>query len=187
VRKLAILVAGMPGSGKSLFIEAARELGIPSASMGDSVRREAVRRGLRLDSETLASLSIELRREMGPQAVARLTLEYLPPSDVVVIEGVRSLDEVEFFKNSFRRVVLVSIHSSPKTRFKRLLERGRADDPRSWEEFLERDLRELKFGLGEVIALSDHMLVNEDMGKLEFVDLCKRALTRILSTRKAPN
>jgi dephospho-CoA kinase len=39
--------------------------------------------------------------------------------------------------------------------------RGRSDDPSNWEEFEERDLRELKVGLGEVIALADEMIVNE--------------------------
>ena len=35
------------------------------------------------------------------------------------------------------------------------------DDPKSWEGFVKRDLRELKVGLGDVIATADYMVINE--------------------------
>jgi len=58
-------------------------------------------------------------------------------------------------------VVTVALHASPKTRFQRLLSRNRSDDPKNWETFYERDIRELDVGLGHVIALADIVLVNE--------------------------
>ena len=39
--------------------------------------------------------------------------------------------------------------------------RGRSDDPKSWEEFADRDARELGVGIGDVIALAQEMLINE--------------------------
>ena len=36
------------------------------------------------------------------------------------------------------------------------------DDPETYDDFLVRDKRELGFGLGEVIATADYLLVNED-------------------------
>lgn len=178
--RCAILITGMPGSGKTLFTEAAKRLGLPVASMGDSVRLEAVRRGLSIDAATLAQLSRELREQRGPAAVAELTLSHIPPSPIVVIEGVRSLAEVELFRQHFDRVFVVSIHSSPAVRYQRLSSRGRSDDPKHWEEFAERDRRELAFGIGEVIALADYMLVNEGLEKDAFVKLCISVLTDIL-------
>jgi len=41
-----ILIAGMPGSGKSIVSSIARELGLPVYVMGDVVREEARRRGI---------------------------------------------------------------------------------------------------------------------------------------------
>ncbi|RLF06200.1 MAG: dephospho-CoA kinase [Thermoprotei archaeon] len=175
----------MPGSGKSILAEAARMLGIPVVSMGDAVRGEAKRRGLDLTPRTLAQLSLQLRESGGPAAIAELTLKHLPRGDIILIEGVRSLDEVERFKECFNRVVIVAVHSSPRTRFRRLLARRREDDPSSWEEFVERDRRELRFGLGEVIALSDYMLVNEDVSKRDFLHRCLELLRRLVSRELA--
>jgi dephospho-CoA kinase len=39
--------------------------------------------------------------------------------------------------------------------------RKRSDDPRTWKTFIERDLRELSVGLGDVIATADYMIINE--------------------------
>jgi len=58
-------------------------------------------------------------------------------------------------------VSVVAVHASPRTRYERLISRGRSDDPKNWEDFAERDLRELSVGIGNVIALAEEMLVNE--------------------------
>jgi len=184
-RWIAILVVGMPGSGKSVFSEAARELGIPAVSMGDVVRLEAAKRGLGQDAKTMAQLAKALREERGACAVAELALEHAPSAPVVVVEGVRSLEEVEFFRRAFEKVLVVAIHSSPRTRFNRLVARRREDDPRGWEEFVERDRRELAMGIGEVIALADYVLVNEGVSREEFLRSCKEWLSRVLTELRA--
>ena len=157
-----ICVAGMPGAGKSVFASAAKEFSIPVITMGDAIRMEAVKRGIPQTPETLGALMLELRKQEGPEAVAKRCLELLPKnSKTVVIEGVRSLEELKFFKEHCEKLHLIAIHASPKTRFKRLLARGRPDDPKDWRQFEERDFRELQVGLGSVIALADIMVVNE--------------------------
>lgn len=148
--------------------------------MGDAVRREAIRRGLGLDAQTLAQLSRELRRIGGAAAIAELTVEQRPGPSVLVVEGVRSPAEVEYFRQHFERVFVVAIHCSPKVRFQRLISRRRDDDPRSWEEFAERDERELELGVGEVIALADFMLINEGVSESAFIEECVMTLKRIL-------
>ena len=54
------------------------------------------------------------------------------------------------------------VHSSPETRYKRLNQRGRSDDSKEQKVFEERDKRELIVGLGQVIAMADYMLINEN-------------------------
>jgi len=160
--KLVVGVAGMPGAGKSVALNTARQMGYPIVVMGDEIREEAKRRGLEPTPENLGNLMLKLREEEGEAAVAKRCFPKIEGADqpVVFVDGVRSLHEVEEFKRHFP-FVLLAIHASPKTRFKRLSKRKRSDAPRSWESFRNRDFRELKVGLGNVIALADHLIVNE--------------------------
>ena len=159
-------MTGMPGSGKSVVARVAREMGFDVISMGDAVRAEARRRGLEPTGPNMRSLMLELRSERGPAAVAELCFPLIDKAGPeVLIEGIRSLEEVKAFKARYGQVVLIAVHSSPRTRFERLRARGRPDDPRDWQEFLKRDKTELSVGIGSAIAMADHMIVNE--GTLE--------------------
>ncbi|MDV3104851.1 dephospho-CoA kinase [Thermococcus waiotapuensis] len=164
---MIILVTGMPGSGKSKIVEEFERRGFPSVSMGDIVREETVKRGLELTKENVARVSIRLRQELGQNAIAKLAVEkvreLLKGSNVVVIDGVRSLDEVGTFRSAFpgEKIIIIAVHTPPRQRFERLRGRGREDDPKTWEDFEERDWKELKFGIGGVIAMADYMIVND--------------------------
>ncbi len=156
-----IVIAGMPGAGKSIISSAAKDLGLPVYNMGDVIREETVRIFGKITPETMRETSRIVREKHGKKYVAIKTIERIKEkSGTVVIDGTRSLDEIEAFRKK-GRVVIIAIHASPKTRFKRLLKRGRPGDPSSWEEFVKRDMVELGFGLGNVIALADYMIVNE--------------------------
>ncbi|ASJ07873.1 dephospho-CoA kinase [Thermococcus siculi] len=183
---MIIIVTGMPGSGKSRIVHEFERRGFPSVSMGDVVREETAKRGLALTKENVAKVSIRLRQELGQNAVAKLTVEkvreLLRESDVVVIDGVRSLDEVGTFRGAFpdEEIIIIAVHTPPHTRFERLRARGRHDDPQTWEDFEERDWKELKFGIGNVIAMADYMLVN-DGSKEEYEKRVNRLVDRILT------
>ncbi len=162
IMKLLILT-GMPGSGKSTVADAFRKVGVPVIIMGDVIRSEVESRGLEANPVNTREVMLELRKRDGPGAVAKRCVESLKKSssELLVIEGCRSLAEVDVFNGYAEKVWIVSIHSSPKTRLSRLRERGREDDPQDWTVFRERDLREISVGLGAVIALSDIVIINE--------------------------
>ena len=65
------------------------------------------------------------------------------------------------FKESFKDFIIVSVFANPMIRFERLKNRMREDDSQDYDGFAERDFRELGFGLGNVISLSDRMIINE--------------------------
>ncbi|MEM3526600.1 MAG: AAA family ATPase [Candidatus Jordarchaeaceae archaeon] len=163
MKKKIIALVGMPGCGKTVAVKAAKEKSIPVVSMGDVVREEVKVRGLEENPENLSKISKGLREEEGPQAVANRTLPKIEreKSSIVLVEGIRSLEEVEFFKRHYPDFTLVAIHASPETRFKRLCKRERADDSLDIKTFQERDNREIGFGLGAVMALADYVIVNE--------------------------
>ncbi len=178
--KKIIGVAGMPGAGKSLVVKAAYELGFKVVVMGDEVREEAKRRGIEATPENLGRLMLELREMEGPASIAKRCLRKIQKAkeDFVLVDGVRSMYEVEEFKKHFPNFILLAVHASPETRFRRLFKRRRSDDPVKWKNFVERDNRELKVGLGNVIALADYVLVNEG-GMEEFVEMAKQFLENV--------
>ncbi|MGQ9582713.1 MAG: AAA family ATPase [Thermoplasmatota archaeon] len=158
----ALVVTGMPGSGKSEAVRVAEEMGVPVARMGDMVREEVINRGFDITRANLASVASAARKKLGPDIWARRTLPRIPQAPLVVIDGCRSLEEADFLRRSLgRSVLVVAIHASPRSRWRRIKERGRRDDPASPEELRERDRQELEWGLGNLIATADVMLVNE--------------------------
>lgn len=103
-----------------------------------------------------------LRREKGESAVADLCLESIAETKAerVVIDGIRSMAEVDAFRRK-AKVLLVAVDASPERRFELLKERGRKDDPLTYEMFVERDKRELGVGIGRAIALADETVSNQ--------------------------
>lgn len=159
-RRKAVCVTGMPGSGKEGFLDVAQEMGLPVVRMGDVVREEAARRGLDGTDVSVGTMADAERRKHGPAVWARRTLERID-ADAVVIDGLRSRAELKAFRDGFDEVVVVAVHASPRTRHTRMTLRGREDDDLDTAGFQVRDQRELAWGLGEVIALADRMIVNE--------------------------
>jgi len=178
-RRILIGTTGMPGAGKDTIRKFIQKLGFQVIVMGDEVRLEAKRRGLDINPENLGKIMLEIRREEGPAAIAKRCIQKIRSIDssFILIDGIRSLHEVEEFRRIFPDFKVLAVHASPKTRFKRLLRRGREDDPKSWEDFMKRDMRELSVGLGDVIATADYMLVNEGT-KRELEEKLMRLLKR---------
>jgi dephospho-CoA kinase len=161
--KLVVGLAGMPGSGKSLVVEVALQRGYAVVAMGDIVREETRRRGLELNPINIGAVMLELRKTGGEGIIAEKCVPSIEQkaSRKLIVDGLRSLHEVDVFKTHFPGFSLVAIHSSPETRFNRLFRRRRSDDPDGWEVFRERDMRELSVGLGNAIAMAEHLIINE--------------------------
>jgi len=157
-----VAITGMPGAGKSTAAQALAKAGWKRVVMGDVIRAETKRRGLELDAKGTGKVMRLLRKERGESAVADLCLETISKTgaDRVVVDGIRSLAEVDAFRNK-AAVLLVAVDASPSRRFELLKERGRRDDPMTKGMFQERDLRELGVGIGEAIALADETVSNE--------------------------
>ena len=151
-----LCVVGMHGCGKSIFLTTARQYRYHIVSMGDAVRDETRKRGL--PPECHGDVAEALRKENGLAAVAWLVLDAITPD--CIVDGVRGLTEIDVFVQHYP-VEILAIHASPKTRFNRVKKRKRPGDPVSLKEFNERDKRELTFGIGNVIALADYVLINE--------------------------
>jgi dephospho-CoA kinase len=173
-KRLIVCITGMPGAGKSSVASFLEEKGFAVVTMGDVIREEAKRQGLEPTDVNLGKMMLKLRQDLGPGAVGHIVLQKLArdgdSSSKVVIDGIRSIAEVEVLKN-VGHVRLLAIHASQDTRFKRLKERGRADAPSNGNEFAVRDERELSVGVSESIALANEMISNNDLTTLEQLKL----------------
>ena len=178
--KVVVGLAGMPGSGKSLVVDAARELGYAIVVMGDVVREETAKRGLDLTPHNVGKVMLELRAEGGNTVVASKCIPKIEAQagTKVLVDGLRSLYEVDAFKQHFAKFAVLAVHASPEARFTRLSSRRRSDDPDGYEVFHERDMRELGVGLGNVIAMAEQLIVNDNSAE-KVKDKVKEALERI--------
>jgi len=168
----------MPGCGKEEILGVARELGYTIVRIGDVVREEAERRGLPITDEAVGGMAHAERQAHGLGIWAERTVPRIRGNRVVV-DGLRGRAELDVFRKAFGEgLVVVAVHASPKTRYERMLRRRRPDDAATIEAFRARDTRELSWGLGDVIATADLVLVNE--GSLEeFRRQAQAALERL--------
>ena len=183
-KRLIVCVTGMAGAGKSTAANAIAGIGFTLVNMGDVIREEATKRRLDPTDANVGSLMLELRRVNGARAVAELCIDKIETIEdrYVVVDGVRSLDEVETFRER-GRVLLVAAHASPARRYEYLRSRGRPDAPRDWDDFRVRDGRELSVGVGATVALADEVVPNNRLSLDEFrhkaIEVVKQAMTEV--------
>lgn len=163
---MVVAFVGYPASGKSEAARMAAELGIPVVCMGDVVRAEVERLGLKPTDEVLGAVGRKLREEEGMDAVARRCLplveELLESHEVVVVDGIRGIAEVRLFRDGLgARFRLVHIHSPFELRLRRIRTRGRSDAVLTQGELERRDERERAWGLDEAIDVADETIPNE--------------------------
>ncbi|MCK9565768.1 MAG: AAA family ATPase [Methanothrix sp.] len=122
---------GLPGSGKGEASQIARQHGLTVVVMGDVIRQEAARQGLEPTDQNLGRVGNALRAADGPDAVAKKTFEWAKTAGkgVVVVDGLRSQEEAEFFRTHSEEFHLVEVCAPVEARLKWLAARGRPDDP----------------------------------------------------------
>jgi dephospho-CoA kinase len=172
-----IAFTGMPASGKSEAVQLAKDKGIPVVRMGDLVWEETKRQGKPLNDKNVGSVANNMRKEYGMDIWAKRTVEKihsLKKSPHLVIDGVRNMEEIEYFKKELGLdFFVVAIDAPDELRRKRAIARGRTDDSKDLKDLEERDKREIRWGLQKVIADADIIIQNN--GSLE--ELKKQVLS----------
>ena len=158
---LVVGITGMPGAKKSVVAELLARYGFLPFELSTFIRESTVERGLIPTLHNLAEVSHQLREEYGADIIARTCWESVKcaASRSVVIDGIRSMDEVKYFRSVSPRFILLHIHASPETRFERAVKRR--IEPITPEEFYNTERYNLELGIGEVIALADYVIVND--------------------------
>ena len=95
--------------------------------------------------------------------------------NIVIVDGVRSIGEIDVLKK-IGNVKLLAIQASSETRFNFLSGRGRSDDPKTRENFEERDNREIGVGIDESIKIADKTITNHNLTIDELVNSAKETI-----------
>jgi dephospho-CoA kinase len=159
-----IAFTGMPASGKTEAVQLAKDKGIPVIRMGDLVWEETKRQGKPVDDKHVGSVANTMRERNGMDVWAKRTVEKirsLNNPSYLVIDGVRNMEEIEFFKKELKSdFFVIAIDAHDELRRKRLLTRRRSDDSTNMKTIEERDQREIQWGLQKVIAKADIKILN---------------------------
>lgn len=118
----------------------------------------------------LQDLSLALRHTFGSNILAEVISEDAKNSqkDIVVIDGIRRLDDISKLKNlpGFK---LISIDANPQLRYERMKKRNenKGDSEKSYAQFEEDGQREAELQIPEVMAQADfHLDNNGDLKQL---------------------
>ncbi len=172
----------MPACGKEEFLKVAQSRGFAVVRMGDTVREEAVKSRVNIKDPDLGNFADSERRKHGFGIWAQRTIPRIS-SKLNLIDGIRGYAEVEVYRGAYSTAVrIVAVHASPAIRLERAMKRKRQDDTANEHDFEARDRRELSWGLGTVIALADHLIVNE-RGLEDFRKEATAVLDKILAGR----
>jgi len=154
-------------------------MGLPVVTMGDVVRDEASKHSIPMTSEDVGRFADELRKKFGEDIIARLCVPIIKDlSTTVIVDGIRSLAEVERFRKEFGDdFVLIGVEAMDELRYERAKKRGREDEVRSYEEFLRRDEREKKWGVEEALK-SANVVIENNSSLEEFREKVREVLRR---------
>jgi dephospho-CoA kinase len=131
--------------------------------------------------ESIGGFAGSERQKHGATIWAERTLENIPQGNII-IDGSRSLEEIDMFKKRLGNgLKVIAIHAPQELRFTRLQLRHRDDDPESLEDFTRRDNREMAWGLGRAIESAD-ITIDNDGSLGEFRMRCQTLLKSMLDS-----
>ena len=173
-----IVLTGLTAAGKSsISLPTSVKFDIPILETGNFVYAEVKSKGLEITPENIKKVTMEAKEKSDAyfteKLIEEVNTEY-PNKQAVFVSGVRALSEVAFLRKEFHdhNVLVIGFHASQKTRFDRLnnLDRksqggAKAAEDRALRDidvFIEREKKELGFGIGTVFAMADIIISNDD-------------------------
>ncbi|MFA6016865.1 MAG: AAA family ATPase [Patescibacteria group bacterium] len=163
-------VVGQIAAGKGVLVNyLTSQLCFTSYSLSSIVHEELKKKGIqKFTRQTLQDLGDELRRGYGDEVLARRLFEAIKEQKKtsIVIEGIRNPAEIVFLKKN-HSFILIGVKANRELRFKRLLSRGKQWDPKTYEDFLKIDRRDIGVGqyksgqqVGKCLDYCDYTLTN---------------------------
>lgn len=140
-------ITGSFGSGKETVKDLlTHKLNAFYVTLSSLIRDEVLKKqGIKVGRNELQDLGNEMRKRYGNDVLVKVAWDFLPRNkEFIIIDGIRNPGEVEFFKKKVGKdFILVAVDAPQETRFERTMKRGTHKDPKTWEEFLKMEERDL--------------------------------------------
>jgi dephospho-CoA kinase len=165
-----LLLVGKKGAGKSEFVNIARDKGIRCYELGDIVKESMMSKGIEINNENIRSFMIDERKRFGYEIFAkRLYAKVIKEingksngkDNVIIISGIRSIEEITFFLSKFKHVLIAEIRASDKKRFLRIKKRKKLKEKLGYQDFLKIEEKEKEVGIEKAIKKADIVIENE--------------------------
>jgi len=149
-KRLIIGLTGPMCGGKGIVADFLKKKGFFYTSTSEQVREECRHRNIVITRENLQKLGDEMRKKFGPDVWAKRCWEMINKKKfpLAIVDSIRGEAEVDFLKTK-PNFYLIGVVAPRRTRFKRVVARGRESDPMNWKEFLRLDKKDFKSGQGK--------------------------------------
>lgn len=162
---MIIGLTGANASGKGEAASYLKSKGFAYYSLSDILREEAGNRNIKPTRENLIKLGNELREKKSPSVLADLIVKKIDKKTDCVIDSIRNPLEIETLRK-LKGFTLIGVDAPVETRLKRAVARNRPGDPKTLEEFIEKESQEnisssTNQQLDNCLKLADILIIND--------------------------
>ncbi|SFR57170.1 hypothetical protein [Litoreibacter janthinus] len=153
-----IALVGMPGVGKFRVSDAFAILGYKSYEMSSVIKGALASEGIAVSPASMKQKSFSIRDAHGEAAIAAAIWGQIS-SDArtrVVVDGIRSMAEIEYFRERVDRFAVVFCFAPTEVRHNRIL--AKSKKIRTKDEVRLLDANSIALGIGEAALLADYLL-----------------------------
>jgi dephospho-CoA kinase len=160
-------LTGTNGAGKGEAAAFFIKKGYVYFSLSDVIREKLKEEGLEASRDNLIRKGNDLRKQGGPDILARLIMEKV--RDRAVIDSIRNPKEMEYLKGQ-AGFILLAVVAPAALRFERVQKRGRNESASTLDAFIKKEAQERSDNpdaqqLDRCLAMADRTIVND--GSLE--------------------
>jgi dephospho-CoA kinase len=173
-----IVLTGLTAAGKSSICHpTSSKFDIPLLETGTIIYETVKEKGLPITPENIKQVTMEgknISDSYFTEKLVEFANQNYRSRPALFISGVRALSEVDYLKKVYgkQNVLVIGFHASQDTRFNRLDNLDRKSQGgakaledkalRNFDTFLEREKKELVFGIGTIFAMADVIISNDD-------------------------
>ncbi len=154
----AMVIAGLPGSGKSTAANYFKKYNWASVSAGDVIRDMCRKEGLPTNRKQLQDYGAYIYKEKGYDFFADILISNANRINKFIIDGVRNINVVEAIKIKIPSLNILYIESTPEIRKLRLSRSSDVDD------FCFNDIESNHVELDslKIKPIADYIILNND-------------------------